>query len=139
MKVLIDANVALDVLWNRERFQSSLDVWQFCESGVITGYISALSVANMVYIMRKELNPEKIQILTKRVFSAFSVAALRARDLKLAAEMGFTDFEDALQSVCAARVGADYIVTRNTRDFAGSVIPAIEPSALLKQISAQIE
>ena len=139
MNVLIDANVALDVLWNRDRFHSSLDVWQLCESGAINGYISALSVANIVYIMRKELNPEKIQILTKRIFSVFTVAGLSAHDLELAAEMGFTDFEDALQSVCAARVGADYIVTRNIRDFTGSVIPAIEPSALLKQLALQME
>ena len=40
----------------------------------------------------------------------------------------FTDFEDCLQSECAMHFEADYIVTRNTKDFCNSKVPVLEPS-----------
>ena len=61
MVLLIDANIILDVLLNRPEFvkESSL-VWKLCETEQAKGYISALTFANLVYIMRKQLTPEKI-------------------------------------------------------------------------------
>ena len=41
----------------------------------------------------------------------------------------FTDFEDCLQMQCAIAFGADYIVTRNEKDYACSSIRAISPEA----------
>ena len=59
MVLLIDANIILDVLLNRPEFvkESSL-VWKLCETEQAKGYISALTFANLVYIMRKQLTPE---------------------------------------------------------------------------------
>jgi len=39
----------------------------------------------------------------------------------------FMDFEDCLQYLCAKSVNADFIVTRNPKDFVNSTIPAILP------------
>ena len=44
----------------------------------------------------------------------------------------FKDFEDCLQDECAEMVSADYIVTRNVKDFEHSKIPAIAPDEFLK-------
>ena len=46
------------------------------------------------------------------------------------------DFEDCLQAECALEVGAEYIITRNSSDFTGSVIPAIESSIFLSFFEA---
>jgi hypothetical protein len=43
----------------------------------------------------------------------------------------FDDIEDCLQAECAASVGADYIITRNTKDFIASPVPAITPEDFL--------
>ena len=43
------------------------------------------------------------------------------------------DFEDAVVDAVAERSGASYIVTRNIKDFAGSVVPAILPADFLKK------
>ena len=43
----------------------------------------------------------------------------------------FADLEDCLQAECAASVGADYIVTRNTKDFINSPVAAITPENFL--------
>lgn len=135
MKVLVDTNVILDVLCNRKDFVAdSLRVFQCCEAQHITGYISALSIPNIVYIMRKELDPERIREILHTLTMVFSVVELRESDLLKAAELSFDDYEDAIQSVCAARVRADYIVTRNGKDFSNSSIPAVSPAELLKRI-----
>ncbi len=135
MKVLVDTNVILDVLCDRKEFVAdSLRVFQCCEAQHITGYISALSIPNIVYIMRKKLDSERIREILHTLTMVFSVVELREADLLKAAELPFGDYEDAIQSVCAARVRADYIVTRNEKDFVNSPVLAIIPTNLLKQL-----
>lgn len=135
MKILIDTNVILDVLCNRQDFVAdSLKVFQYCEANQITGYISALSVPNIVYIMRKELDKEKIREILTTLTSIFTVVDLRETDLMKAAESDFGDYEDAVQSVCAARAKVNFIVTRNVKDFKNSPVPAVKPSELFDRI-----
>ncbi len=135
MKILIDTNVILDVLCNRQNFvEDSLKVFKYCEAEQITGYISALSIPNIVYIMRKELDNEKIKEILTKLTSIFSVVDLREGDLLKAADMDFSDYEDALQSVCAARIKVNSIITRNIKDFKNSGIPAIKPTELFERI-----
>lgn len=135
MKILIDTNVILDVLCNRTDFvEDSLKVFKYCEVNQITGCISAMSVPNIVYIMRRELDSERIKEILTTLTSLFTVVDLRETDLLKAADLDFADYEDALQSVCATRVKANYIVTRNIKDFKNSPVPAIKPSELFERI-----
>ena len=135
MKVLIDTNVILDVLCARKDFlEDSSKVWRYCEVNKIDGYISALSVPNIVYILRKELTPEKTQEIINRIFLIFQVTDLKASDLKKAASIKSNDYEDSIQMICANRIKADFIITRNIRDFRLSKVTAIKPSELLERI-----
>ena len=135
MKVLIDTNVILDVLCGRAEFlEASSRVWKYCEINKLSGVISALSVPNIVYILRKELDPDKTKEIIDRILLIFDVAELKAEDLRKAAEMKTSDFEDAIQMCCADRINADFIVTRNIRDFVSSPVPAVKPSELLDRI-----
>ena len=62
MRLLIDANILLDVLQNRQpHVKDSVKVWKLCETSQDIGYVTALSFANLVYVMRKELDAEKIE------------------------------------------------------------------------------
>lgn len=135
MKILVDTNVILDVLCNRELFVlDSSKVFKFCEVKKITGCVSALSIPNIVYILRKELTPEKTQEVINNIALIFNVIDLKADDVIKAGKLNLGDYEDAIQSVCAARIKADYIVTRNIKDFQGSKVPAIKPSELIDRI-----
>lgn len=132
MKVLIDTNIILDVLCKRQgHYEYSVRIFKLCEIRQISGLISALSVPNIVYILRKELNAEKTKDILRKLMLIFSVSDLKADDLKKAADMQFKDYEDALQSACAARIKADYIITGNIKDFAKSKVPAIKPAEFL--------
>ncbi len=134
MRVLIDTNVLLDVLCEREGFaEAALHIFRLCEVNRLEGIVSALSVPNIVYIMRKELNAERVAAIIERLSLIFSIADLTAADLTQASKLGFHDFEDALQAVCAKRVKAERIITRNTRDFKASPIPAMTPTEFIWQ------
>ena len=73
------------------------------------------------------------EILTT-LTSLFTVVDLRETDLIKAADLEFADYEDALQSVCASRAKANYIVTRNNKDYKNGTIPAIKPSEMFERI-----
>lgn len=135
MKVLIDTNVVLDVLCKREGFyEDAARIMKYCEVNKITGVISALTIPNIVYIMRKELDAQKTRDVIEKLQLVFTVADLKADDIKKALSMDFKDFEDALQSASASRIKADYIITRNIRDFVNSKVTAIKPTELLERI-----
>lgn len=135
MKLLIDANVLLDVLQNRKPYVSASSViWKLCETERAKGYVSALTFANLVYIMRKELAPKKIEEIFQALSLIFEFVDFSVLDLSHAAELNWYDFEDAVQSVTAERIHADYIITRNVRDFTKSKVTAVTPSELIVQI-----
>ena len=135
MKVMIDTNIILDVLCNRKEFvNDSLKVFKLCEIKKIKGYISSLSIAKIVYIMRKELTNEKIEEILDKLNLIFEIIDLKGEDLNCACSLDFKDYEDAIQSVQANRIKANYIITRNINDYNNSRVTAIKPSDLIERI-----
>lgn len=135
MTVLIDTNVVLDVLCNRTDFvEESKKVLKLCEVKKINGYVSALSIANIMYIMQKELENDKIQDIIKKLSLIFDIIDLTGIDLIKASTLNFNDYEDAIQSVQAKRIKANYIITRNINDFLKSDILPIKPKDFLNMI-----
>lgn len=136
MQLLIDGNIILDVLQKREpHYSDSAKVWKLCEVDKVTGNISSLTFANLVYIMRKELDPEGINDVLGKLSMIFNFEDLKGADIKNAAALKWDDFEDALQSITAERIKADYIITRNVKDFTRSRISAITPGELLAKVT----
>ena len=135
MKLLIDANILLDVLQKREpHYRDSALIWKLCEAEQAEGYVSALSFADLVYVMRKELNAEMVLDVQKKMALIFRFADLTAADITRAVEMQWDDFEDAVQAATAERIHADHIITRNVRDFRQSRIVAFTPAEYLARI-----
>ena len=135
MILLIDANILLDVLMNRQDFvKDSSMIWKLCETNQAKGYISALTFANLMYIMRKQLDPETIEKLLVQLKFIFDFTDFGVSDLQRAAEMKWTDFEDAVQSATAERLHADFMITRNVKDFRSSKIMALTPTEFLARI-----
>ena len=135
MRLLIDTNIVLDVLLKREpHFQDSAAVWKLGETDQAEGYVSALSFANLIYVMRRELTPAQIRDVLDRMKLIFRFADFPVSALTRAAELQWPDFEDAVQSVIAAEINADCIITRNVRDFKRSKVMAFTPAELLARM-----
>lgn len=132
MVLMIDANVVLDVLVRREpNYKYSSKVWKLCETGVCTGIVSTLSFANIIYVMRRELTPEKIEEVLKQLMMIFTFSDLSQSTLEEAAKLQWPDFEDAIQTATAKRVNADYIITWNVKVYVKSDIPVLTPAEFL--------
>ena len=135
MKLLVDGNILLDVLQNREpHVIASALVWKLCETGRAKGFVSALTFANLVYVLRRELDPKKTEEVLKKLSLIFSFAELSGADLLKAACLHWNDYEDALQVVTAERLRVDFIITRNVKDFKQSKVLALTPAELLARL-----
>lgn len=70
-------------------------------------------------------------MFSQRLGLIFEFADLTSADVSKAAALHWADFEDAVQSVTAERIHANYIITRNVRDFTKSSVMAFTPAELL--------
>ena len=135
MVLLIDANVLLDIIMKRLEFiKDSSVIWKLCETGKVKGYVSSLTIASIVDIMQKEMDPQKIEEVLSTLSMIFEFTDLCVSDIQQAARMQWNDYEDAIQSATAQRIHADFIITRNIKDFAKSKILAFTPAELLARI-----
>ena len=132
MKILIDCDVLLDVMAGREKFLAdSARVLDACETGKIHGAIAWHTLANAYYLADDGKQALKF---FDDLLSFVEVVGGDTESARTAIHSGFVDFEDALQSVCAAKFGADFIVTRNVKDYRLSRIKAIAPADFIEKI-----
>jgi predicted nucleic acid-binding protein len=129
---MVDTNIIIDYLADQAPFADQAEkIINLCERRELTGFLSASAVTDIYYIMRKIIGHEKTMKSLKLLFSVFEVAEVGKSDLLHAMDAGMRDFEDALVSVCAKRVKAEYIITRNIGDFKISPVLSMQPEAFL--------
>jgi predicted nucleic acid-binding protein len=132
VKILVDCDVLLDVMAGREKFLAdSARVLDACEAGKIHGAIAWHTLANAYYLADDGKQALKF---FDDLLSFVEVAGGDTESARSAIHSGFADFEDALQSVCAAKFDADYIVTRNVKDYRRSRIKAVTPADFIEKI-----
>ena len=132
MRLLIDAIIILDVLQKREpHYKDSMLIWKLCETNQDIGFVSVLTFADLVYIMRKELDSVQIKDVLDKLTLIFQFSEYSVTDMEKAADLQWEDYEDAVQCVTAERNHVDYIITRNVRDYKRSQIPALTPAEYL--------
>ena len=138
MRLLIDANVILDVLFARPPHSvASQAVWDAVEKGAAEGLLAAHAVTTIHYFIRKERgNVEAARILAT-VLGVFGVAPVEGSVLREALAQGSTDFEDAVTSSAANRAGCILIVTRDPRGFRHSPVRAVAPDTALALLAGR--
>ena len=133
-KILIDTNVLLDYLLERDQFfEDAKEVILTCTDGKVKGCIAAHSIPNMFFILRKDYNLKERREVLLNLCKIFDVEGIdKSKLISGLSNEDFSDFEDCLQMECAKSYGADYIVTRNVPDYTTSEIKAITPKDYLK-------
>lgn len=132
MKLFIDTNVVLDVLAQREPwFGDSARVLAHIEQGSASGHIAAHTLTTLHFLLARHLGQQKTAAVLIDLTAMLRVEAVDHQILQQALALGWHDFEDAVQAVTAAQCRADYLVTRNPRDFRKSLVPVITPSEFL--------
>lgn len=133
-RIMIDTNVLLDYLLERESFfEDAKKVILSCIDGKAKGCIAAHSIPNMFFILRKDYSSKERREVLLNLCKIFDVEGIdKAKLISGLANEDFSDFEDCLQMECAKTYEADYIVTRNTSDYAISEVRAITPKEYLE-------
>lgn len=133
MRVVFDTNVIIDVLANREPFADDAEsVLNLAAQGTITGAITANTVTDIAYLMRKKMNGDSIQTALMDLMEVLDIVEVNRASCLGAFGLHFSDYEDALLATCAKGWNADFIVTRNGKDFTNSPVPAITPGDFLQ-------
>ncbi len=136
MRALIDTNIILDILFQRQpHVEPAAALWLACEQGRFEGFISAITPVNVFYIARKQVGREKARELVADILSVFKICSLDIQELQLALKLPILDFEDAVQVACAQSNGIDWIVTRNQVDFSASPLSIVSAQDFLKKLT----
>ena len=133
MAVLIDTNVLLNYITNREDkyLNDCIRIVELCALGKLNGYIAFHTLSTLWYVLRKKSVKERRKNL-RDICTIFSVASASQTEIIDAIEKdSFVDFEDCLQEQCAVEEVADYIVTRNPDDYIESRVKVIQPDELV--------
>jgi predicted nucleic acid-binding protein len=139
MIILLDTNVVLDILLNRQPWYTNAAlIFGLAQQNSIKGYISVSAITDIFYFAKKELGKNVAKEAVKRLLKVFYPATVTDKNIYQALEMEWDDFEDSVQFIVGEGLSADFIVTRNTRDFTSSSIAAVTPEQFL-QVIADIE
>jgi predicted nucleic acid-binding protein len=138
MTVLIDTNVVLDLLIRRKpHYENAARISVLSEKGYISSYISAAAVTDIYYIAKKELNDKEVVVgLLEKLLKTTHIADVSEASIHEALGLKWNDFEDSVQYITGKSISAEYIITRDPKDFADSQIDVISPEAFLDQITS---
>jgi predicted nucleic acid-binding protein len=136
MRVLLDLNVILDLLLERDPWRVEAErIWDANRDGRIDAFVSAAGVPTIFYVVRKQTDLTRAHLAVVNCLRSLEVAAVDRPTLEMAANLSGSDYEDNLQIACASLAGLDAIVTRDPKGFSGSTIAVLSPSELLDRLS----
>ena len=128
MKILVDTNVILDVLFERPSFVShSSSIMGRIERRTLDGMLCATTLTTIHYLACKSIGKSEGAAAIKKLLQIYEVAPVGHQVLTFALSCGFKDYEDGVLHAAAIKAGAEAIVTRNIKDFTLSEIPVFTP------------
>lgn len=138
MRVLLDSDVVLDFLLKRDKFFAEADaIIIHLQNRRFSGFISSITPVNAFYTCRKEVGKTDAFKAVKGLLRLVHIATADKTVLNDAFDLGFDDYEDAVQCASAVAAGLDAIVTRNIKDFDGSPIPVYPPAEFLSILETE--
>lgn len=134
MNVLLDTNVVLDFVLDRQPFAKAAElVFDMAKRHPIQFYLSATTITDLFYIAAKAKGKVFALALIKDLLEFVEVAAVNKTVILDALHSGQPDFEDAVQAGAAKLAAVSIIVTRNEKDFAGAEIEVCNPDEFLRR------
>ncbi len=135
-RIFLDTNILLDVVLNRELFIAEAEkIFLLQDEGRITIYVSALTLANVAHIVKR--NGKDPYTIIESILKWVEVVDLELSHFEKTLYSQFKDFEDGLQFFSATEINnVDAIITRDKSDFKPSTIPVYTPQEFLKRFNS---
>lgn len=136
-KLFIDADVVIDFFTDREPHANpASELFEMNEQGNVRLFLSAISVNNIYYIVRKFLGHKKTIEIIETLTEMVEIIGTSKIEIIQALKNDFSDFEDSIQYSTALNIkDLDAIITRNVKDYKNSSIAVMTPLNFLKMKS----
>jgi len=133
MNVLVDTNVILDVLLERHPFyKDSFVIFQLMDQNIISGHLSAASMTDIFYLLRKsKYSITELYPVMDDLAAFFKVSPVNETTIADALALRWKDFEDAVQFMVAKENGIECIITRNAVDYETTDIACVSPAEFI--------
>jgi predicted nucleic acid-binding protein len=135
-KIFLDTNILVDLIADRKPFSKfAIEIFQSAESKKVQLFTSSHSIATTYYLLKKHVDDKALRSILLGLFDFLTVIPVDIEVLSKGLRSKQKDFEDAVQIFCATSIEKmDCIVTRNIKDFKGSVIPVFAPDDYCSRI-----
>ncbi|MCI8382145.1 MAG: PIN domain-containing protein [Lachnospiraceae bacterium] len=134
MKLLIDTNVILDMVLKRSGYDISMELFRKVRETGAGAYITASSVTDIFYIIRKETHDiSRTYVIMENIFQLVSVLSVTEKDIRDAFGQKWKDFEDCVQYMTGKNSNMDYIITVNGKDYADAMLPVMTPAVWIEK------
>ncbi len=128
MNVLIDTNVLLDIMLEREPFVGPAEqVFEVAKHAPIDLFMSATTITDLYYLARKEKGHGQTLVLIEDLLQCVEVVSVSKAVILHALRSDLPDLEDAVQERTAKQANISIIVTRNGADFKTSDLDVYPP------------
>ena len=119
MKIFIDTNIFLDVIFNRENVHASTQILNQCYQRVFDGYVADITLLNIDYVASKQ--SKEIRSFLELINEAFTVVGADNAIFSQAFDINNNDLEDTVQYLCAKAKGCEVIVSNDKRFYRGEI------------------
>jgi predicted nucleic acid-binding protein len=133
MRVLLDTNVVLDFVLQRNPFFAEADeIFIKLKNAEFVGYVSPITPINVFFTTRKEKGKDIAFIAVGELLTLTDITKISKRHFENALNSTFKDYEDSVQHESAISENLDAIITRNTKDFSNSNVKIYSPKEFLE-------
>lgn len=138
MKIQLDTNLVIDILENRRpHVLESAALLNYALTYHHQLFITANSVDNIAYILRKKISPEGLNKGFSKFFRSVDILPVDRSIILNALSAQWKDLEDAIQYYAALAANVDLIATRDVAGFEEQKIKVLNPAESLKFLEHQ--
>lgn len=137
MKLFLDANILIDFIMERPQFYSAAAmIVSYAVEEKIKIAVSSISMvtANFISVVRCKMPEEVFRRKIDFLREYMEICSVDASDIYHSYDAKWKDFEDGVQYASAKRWGADFLVTRNVKDFEENDVEVISSEEICKRI-----
>jgi predicted nucleic acid-binding protein len=133
-KLFIDSDVVIDFFTDREpHVNPASELFDLNEKGEVKLYLSAVSINNIYYIVRRYLGHKKTLEVIEELADMTEIIGTTKQEISQALKNDFKDFEDSVQYSSALTIKKiEAIITRNVKDYRNAKIAVLTPINYLK-------
>jgi len=135
VRLLLDINVLLDAILDRAPWADDAgEILAAAAHGRAIVLVAGHTITTIHYLAAKQMGRVTAAEVISDLLPIVEIVPVEKGDLVRALALGLRDYEDGVQAACALKAEADFIVTRDEKDFAGVAVPVASPASVVRRL-----